>query len=66
MERPLPTGLIGGATDGHAADADELKLSLFFEGPDFVGVLQNASGTVSSIWLILPRAETQRNGRDPW
>jgi hypothetical protein len=36
---PAPTGLIRGAADGHAAEMDEFELA-FFEGADFVGVLE--------------------------
>jgi hypothetical protein len=39
MERLLPTGLIGGAADGHAADTDEFKFA-FSEGANLVGLFK--------------------------
>jgi len=33
---PAPSRLVGGAADGHAAEADEFEFA-FFEGADFVG-----------------------------
>jgi hypothetical protein len=36
VQGPLPAGLVGGAADGDAADADEFEFS-FFEDADFVG-----------------------------
>jgi hypothetical protein len=54
VEGPLPTGLIGGATDGHTADANKFKLA-FFEDPNFVGffkTLQNGIKHPSNSWAI--------------
>src|SRR5450755_4273980 len=36
---PLPSGLVGGATDGHAADANEFESS-FFERAHLVGLFE--------------------------
>src|ERR1017187_6001347 len=39
MKRPLPAGLIGGAADGHAPDANQFELS-FFERSNLVWLLE--------------------------
>jgi len=33
---PFPAGLVGGAADGHATEADDFEFTLF-EGADFIG-----------------------------
>jgi hypothetical protein len=40
VKRPLPSGLIGGAPDRHAADLHDLELS-FFESPNFIRLLES-------------------------
>jgi hypothetical protein len=36
---PLPSGLVRGAADGHASNANEFEFS-FFECPHFVGLFK--------------------------
>src|SRR6202043_264546 len=36
---PPPSGLVGGAANGHTSDANEFKSS-FFKGPHFVGLFK--------------------------
>jgi len=39
VQGPLPSGLIGGASDGHSTDLNQFKFS-FFKSADFVGAVK--------------------------
>src|SRR5271167_4773561 len=40
MLRPLPAGFIGGASDGHATNLDDLELALL-EDPGFIRIFES-------------------------
>jgi len=51
---PFPSGLVGGAADGHAADADEFEFS-FFEGSYLVGFFKTFQNGLKHRIRLQPR-----------